>query len=104
MKKLILIVLLIFSSPSYAEWTEINKNAFATHYVDFKKTRKHDGYVYYWMLQDYLTELGGILSSKIYKQGDCKLFRAKYLSYVHHQQPMGRDIGDANNEKNPEWE
>jgi len=58
MKKLILILLfstVMFSSPSYAEWTKVNKDADGnTNYVDFERIRKHVGYVYYWELSDYL--------------------------------------------------
>ena len=76
-----------------------------TYYVDFERIRKVDGYVYYWMLIDFLKPITSemLLSSKMYNQGDCKLFRLKTLSFVHHKQPMGRDTGDSNSPKNPEW-
>jgi hypothetical protein len=109
MKKLTLIFTLLvstvmFSSPSYAEWTKVDTNVKGdTFYVDFERTRKVDGYVYYWSLGDYLKPKNGVLSFKNYRQGDCKLFRFKYLSFVYHKQPMGRDIGETTNLKNPEW-
>ena len=81
MKKLTLIFALtfsvMFSSSSYAGWTKVGENASGdTYYVDFERIRKHDGYVYFWQLSDYLkpTEYG-ILSAKVYKQGDCRSFR-----------------------------
>ena len=80
---------------------DVNGN---TSYVDFDKIRKHDGYVYYWDLTDYLEPMNGDLSAIVYNQGDCELFRFKYLSFVYHKQPMGRDTGESNNPKNPEWE
>ena len=110
MRKLtILFILLVstvmFSSPSYAKWTKLGENMSGnTIYLDFERIRKHDGYVYWWHLIDYLKpDLLGHLSSKRYHQGDCKLFRFKKLSYVDHNQPMGRDIGDSNSPKNPKW-
>ena len=108
MKKLILILLfstVMFSSSSYAGWTVLGKTADGdTFYVDYERIRKHDGYVYWWELNDYLKPTKyGDLSGKTYRQGDCKLFRYKSLSYVHHNQPMGRDTGDSNSPKNPEW-
>ena len=79
MKKLILIALLIFSSPSYAEWTEVVKSEKPspyedgnTYYVDFERVRKHDGYVFYWELVDLVKpSLEGYLSYRIYKKADC---------------------------------
>ena len=57
MRKLILILSLIFtvtlSSPSYAEWTKVDEGVDGdTYYVDFKRIRQHDGFVYFWDLTD----------------------------------------------------
>ena len=99
-----LVFTVMFSSTSFGGWTKVGKNMSGdTFYVDFERIRKHDGYVYWWDLTDYLKPKNEKLSSKIYYQGDCKLFRFKMLSFVHHKQPMGRDTGDSNSPKNPEW-
>ncbi len=110
MKKLTLIFTLLFStvmfsSPSFAEWTKVTEDVNGnTFYVDFERIRKHGGYVYFWDLSNYLKpQKFGVLSTKWYKQGDCKLIRFKSLSYVFHKQPMGRDSGDSISPKNPEW-
>ena len=66
-----------------------------TIYVDFERIRKHGGYVYWWDLLDYLKPIQGDLSSKMYHQGDCKLFRFKVLSGSLHKEPMGRGTGDV---------
>jgi hypothetical protein len=80
----------MFASASYAGWTEVSENVRGTVYVDFERIRKHDGYVYFWELGDYLKpDKFGDLSSKGYHQGDCKLFRYKTLSYSFHKEPMG---------------
>ena len=64
--------------------------------MDFERIRKHGGYVYWWDLSDYLKPTKyGILSGKIYKQGDCKLFRYKVLSFSFHKEPMGGGTGDV---------
>jgi hypothetical protein len=102
MKNLLLIFTLLFStlffsSPSYAEWTKVSDNTGGdTYYVDFERIRKVDGYVYYWMLSDYLkpTKFGD-LSSKVYYQGDCKLFRTMRLRSSYHIQPMGEGTPSA---------
>jgi hypothetical protein len=108
MKKLILILLfstVMFSSPSYAEWTKVGKSVKGdTSYVDFERMRKHDGYVYYWNLTDYLKpDEDGDLSFKTYNQVDCELFRYKVLSWSFHKEPMGGDTGDTLNESDKEW-
>ena len=99
-----LIFILIFSSTSFADWTKVDKSEIGNHYVDFDKIKKHDGYVYYWYLIDYLrSDSDGDLSYKNYKQGDCKLFRFKSLSFSFHKEPMGGGTGETGNPKNPEW-
>ena len=76
-----------------------------TFYVDFDRIRKHDGYVYWWDLTDYLKPAEtGTLSAKAYVQGDCKLFRFKALSFSFHKEPMGGGTGDSYNPENPEWD
>ena len=95
----------MFSSSSYAEWTKVSENVSGdTFYVDFERIRKVDGYVYYWVLNDYLKpNKFGTLSSKVYKQGDCKLFRYKTLSFSYHKEPMGGGTGDTSNDPDTEW-
>ena len=45
----------VFSSTSFAGWTKVSKNVNGTtFYVDFERTRKHDGYVYLWTLNGLL--------------------------------------------------
>ena len=110
MKKLLLIFTLLFSTlmfstPSYGEWTKTSVNVDGnTYYVDFERIRKHGGYVYWWDLLDRLkpTETG-VLSSKVYNQGDCKVFRFKNLSYSFHKEPMGGGTGDVQEPVNKSW-
>ena len=109
MKKLILILLfstVMFSSSSYAEWTKVGKNMDGnTFYVDYERIRKHDGYVYFWQLSDYLKPTStGRLSAKTYHQGDCKLFRFKYLSDSYYIEPMGEGTpSTSSNKPDTEW-
>jgi hypothetical protein len=96
----------MFSSSSYAEWKEVGEDVKGnTFHVDLERIRKHDGYVYYWVLSDYFKPLGGstIFSSKSYKQGDCKLFRFKSLSFIYHKEPFGRGTGNTVNNTDKEW-
>ena len=86
----------MFSSTSYAEWTKLGENVNGTFfYVDFDRIRKHDGYVYFWDLTDYLKPTKyGDLSGKTYNQGDCKLFQYKVLSFSFHKERMGLGTGE----------
>ena len=100
MKKLLLIFTLLlstlmFSTPSYAEWTKVSRGEDGViSYVDFERIRKHGGYVYFWKLTDYLKLTKyGVLSNQMYKQGDCKVFRYKVLSFSFHKEPMGGGTG-----------
>ena len=79
----------MFSSTSYAEWTKVNENSLGNTYIDFERIRSHDGYIYYWILIDLFAPNEETLSMKSYKQGDCKLFRFKYLSISTFKEPMG---------------
>ena len=90
----------MFSSTSFAGWKEVTEggesvNTGDTFYVDFDRIRKHEGYIYFWVLHDYLKPItNNNLSAKNYKQGDCKLFRYKDLSWIFHKEPMGGGIGN----------
>lgn len=85
----------MFSPPSYAEWTKVSKNYAVTVYVDFERIRKVDGYVYSWVLADYVKPQLGKLSGKTFQQIDCKIFRFKILSFTVHTDPMGGGPGDT---------
>ena len=85
---------LMFSSTSFAGWTKVGENKNGTHYVDFERIQNIDGFVYYWELGDYLKpNKDGALSSEVHKQGDCKLFRSKVLSFSSYKEPMGGGTG-----------
>ena len=101
-----LVFTLIFSSASFAEWTKVtineDGNAF---YVDLERIRKHDGYVYYWVLNDYLKPTKyGSLSSVSYFQGDCKLFRHKRLSGSYYEVPMGKGRPESVDTSKYDWD
>ncbi len=107
---LILTTLIFFSvmfspSTSFAGWTKVSESVSgSTFYVDFERIKKHDGYVYWWELSDWLkpTEYG-TLSAKTYIQGDCKKFRYKWLSGSSHKEPMGGGTGEIDNTPDKEW-
>ena len=81
----------MFSSTSFAEWTKVSESVNGyTWYVDFERIKKHDGYVYYWYLTDYLKPSPqGLFSNKSYLKGDCKLVRTKTLTEHYFTGQMG---------------
>ena len=85
-----LVFTVMFSSTSFAEWTKVDETKNGdTFYVDFERIRKHDGYVYWWELGDYLKpNSAGNLSGELYFQGDCTLFRFKVLSDIYYKGQM----------------
>ena len=85
-----LVFTVMFSSTSFAGWTKVVLDGSGnTHYVDLERIRKVDGFVYYWTLIDLSKPYEGVLSIKKYTQGDCKLFRVRFLSDSFHKKPMG---------------
>ena len=100
-----LILTVMFSSTSYAEWTKVTAHVNGnTFYVDLERIRKHGGYVYFWGLMDRLKPSpSGDWSGKTYFQGDCKLFRLKTLSSFFHKEPMGGGRGEVYTPKKPNW-
>ena len=112
MKKLILITLLIFSSPSYADWTRVSVTGTdgATFYVQFERIRIVDGYTYFWSMMNQKNPIkhhslpgGYALSVKMYHQSDCKLFKIKTLSYVAHTEQMGLGPSADDNVPDADW-
>ena len=95
----------MFSSTSFAKWTMIGNNETSEIYIDVERIRKHDGYVYFWSLTDYLKPFTNLklLSNKKYYQVDCDLFRYKVLQYVYHKESMGRDIGETAEAEKKGW-
>ena len=110
MKKIILIAAFLFStiiwsSNSFGEWEFVESGTNGTRaYIDFDKIRKHDGYVYFWALEDLLKpDQDGDLSYINYYQVDCNLFRFKHLSASYYKQAMGKGTVKNVTDENPEW-
>ena len=85
----------MFSSVSFGEWTKVGESVTGdTFYVDLERMRIHDGYRYIWDLNDSLEpNEWGYLSSKTYRQVDCKKFKIKFLQLIVYEQPMGEGSG-----------
>ena len=108
MKKLLLIFILLFSSPSYAKWTKITatEDPDRTYYIDVGKVKKKDGYVYYWELSDYLKpNEWKHMSSKTLMEGDCNIPRkARQIYANYHSQPMGNGSASMSSSEKLDWQ
>ena len=110
MKKIILIFAILFSttmlsSNSFGEWKFLTSTVSGDNiFIDNKRIRKHDGYVYFWVLEDLLKpDQDGDLSYINYFQGDCNLFRYKHLSASYYKQAMGQGTVKNLSAENPKW-
>ena len=100
-KLLILLFSLMLSFNSYGEWTKTSEDDDGdAYYIDFQTVKKLDnGNVVFWVMVDSAKGVEGVLdnelymSSKMFWQGDCDLFRFKVLSITQYEKPMGR--GDS---------
>ena len=100
-----LVFTLMFSSIRFAEWTKVGSagRGERTFFVDFERTRKHNGYVYWWDLANMSKPQQGVLSSTQYKQGECAVFRYKILSITVFKEPMAVGTLKTFNLNNNEW-
>lgn len=108
LKTLTLTIALLVGSVSFshAEWTLVNENTDGdAFYVDFERIKKHDGFVYYWGLDNFLKpDEWGNLSSIKYTQVDCNLMRRKILSGYTYKEQMSRgNSSSIYSPKNPQW-
>jgi hypothetical protein len=105
-KLLVLLFSILISFKSYGELVKVGESVNGlTHYIDIVTIKEHGGYVYFWDMVNRLrpTETG-MLSNKIYYQGECGINRYQNLSYIFYNQPMGKGAGDTYSPTNPEWE
>ena len=100
-----LVFTVMFSSASFAEWTKVRESAEDIYYVDFESIKKIDGYAYFWTLRNGLKPTKwGEISSKIYRQVDCKLLRYKVMRDSYYKEPMGEGMpSESSNEPDKDW-
>ena len=95
---------LLFSSGSWAEWTEVSEYPNGSKiYVDFDKIHKIDGFAYYWSLTDFLEPAYELLSVKMYAAADCKAFRFMQVSLLVYKLPMAEGEAILTSIPDPKW-
>ena len=95
MKKLTILLVTIFSflfsTTSWGDWNlfleTVDRDKI---YYDKDRVRKSGKFLYVWVLQDYIKPSEqGDLSSTIYVEVDCPIFRYKFLKYQSYNKSMG---------------
>ena len=100
----VLFLTLMVENPAWGEWTKVGKNKMGDFYVDFDRIKKHQGYVYFWWISDYLKPAqSGNMSLSSYQQGDCELFRFKGLNWRGYKESMGSGFSTSDNVPHKNW-
>lgn len=87
----IILILVFIPGKLVADWTEVSVgDDGTTSYIDFDRIRKNGGYVYYWVMSDWLEPTSGVFSDVTYHKGDCDEFKTKWLTINYHKEPMGQ--------------
>ena len=93
-KHLTLILLLLFSTTCWGEWTKVAENESGDAYIDFERLKASGATVHYWKLSDHLKpNSGGYLSVINYEMGDCEMLRVKTLQSTSYRHSMG--VGES---------
>ena len=104
MKITLFSIILLFSINAFAvSWKKLSENeSGSTFYVDVENIKKDNGFVYYWILIDYLksTEIGTHSDISEYKV-NCVDEKQTWLSNTFYSQPMAK--GEIITENIPVW-
>ena len=91
MKSIICTMLLLLSINAFAyNWKKVSeykdRDSF---YIDVDNIKKRDGFVYYWVLSNYLEPIDGDYSYISKLKVDCAEEKLTYLSFTNYSEPMG---------------
>ncbi len=96
----------ICSTPSLAEWKKVGENVNGNnYYINFETIKKKNGYVYYWVMSDYLKpDKWKDMSSKTLYEADCKTPKRERKIYAtYHAQPMGKGEPSTVSPETRDW-
>ena len=100
----LLLLPLIFSSTSYAEWLDYSENEYGKYYMDPDRMYLNDELIYFWELGDYFDEGEyGYLSDVFQTVVDCKLDRLKDLQVTYYEGAMGSGKIKGSEEIDEDW-
>jgi hypothetical protein len=97
MKKLLAIILVLFSVNCFAEWSFVTSSTDKTIqiYVDFSTKKKVGGYIRVWSLVDTSRTFKKVHSYKVLEEFDCSLDRTRLIQMSAYSGRMG--VGDVIN-------
>ena len=89
---LLLIIIVLFTSKSFSEfnWKKVGENTSGTvFYVDKGSVKRIGNTIYFFSMMDYAKPNNGVLSTRIYQEGNCDNYSFRYLKDFYYDQPMG---------------
>ena len=93
MKRILIVILLVISGNSYAEWTQFGGSDEFTQYIDKETIRRNGNFVKMWDLKDFKTAQNyssdSYLSDKAQWEYDCKEERGRILAFSWFSGQMG---------------
>ena len=101
-----LIILILFPLKSFAEfnWKRVGENTDGTvFYVDKNSLKRNGNRIYFFSMMDYAKPIDGILSTRIYQEGNCSNYSFRYLKDFYYDQPMGNGSIVAQIDEMGEW-
>ena len=95
-KLLILLFLILISFNAYSEWTKTVENVDGDFYfIELDTIKKNNGYVYWWVLSDYIKPgAGSNKSEKTFYHGDCNKKRYKRFFVIWYKKSMGNGFSE----------
>lgn len=98
--------LALYTPHLFAEWEAVaaTANGLLTNHIDRTTIRKNNGFVYYWVLTDYLEPEDGYFSVKNYFKGICSTKMITLQSSQYFSLPMAKgEPAKVNNYEGDEW-
>ena len=105
MKKFLTILLLLFATPSFADWDLVAtaEDDSVSNYIDLDQIRKEGGFVHFWELMDLKKpDQDGDLSYVTFIMGDCESFQLMNLTMYYYKKNMGEGKSSGRGETT-EW-
>ena len=105
MKKFLTILLLLFATPSFADWDLVAtaEDDSVSNYIDLDQIRKEGEFVHFWELMDLKKpDQDGDLSYVSFIMGDCESFQLMNLIMYYYKKNMGEGKSSGRGETT-EW-
>jgi len=107
--KYLLALVMVISSPAWAEWSLITtSDSGDTYYIDIETIRKSGGFIKVWELNNFsekrnLANIQGVNSTRYRTEYDCKNERLRYLTLSAHSELDAKGKVLAQESKEGDW-